>query len=124
MQTVRDLGQIVNATGKVGLIGVYFPEDPGGVDEHARRGEYIVPLGKLWEKGIEVGMGQTPVKRYNRYLRDMIIAGRAKPSFIVSHRLPLSQAPDAYAHFVNRGVGKGASYTKVVLKPELDRKAA
>jgi glutathione-independent formaldehyde dehydrogenase len=124
MQTVRELCRIVNPTGKIGLIGVYFPEDPGGVDENARKGRYMVPLGELWEKGIEVGMGQTPVKRYNRYLRDMIIAGRAKPSFIVSHRLPLSQAPDAYAHFVNRGLGKGASYTKVVLKPELDRKAA
>ena len=56
-------------------------------------------------------------------LRDLIIAGKAKPSFIVSHRLPLSRAPEAYAHFVMRGVGKGEEYTKVVLKPALDRAA-
>ena len=71
--------------------------------------------------GIE--MGQAPVKRYNAFLRDMIIHGRAKPSFIVSHRLPLSRAPEAYALFDERGVGKGKEYTKVVLKPAMDRAA-
>jgi hypothetical protein len=33
-------------------------------------------------------MGQTPVKNYSLVLRDLIIAGRAKPSFIVSRRIP------------------------------------
>ena len=122
MQTVRALCRLVNPTGSIGLIGVYFPEDPGGVDERAKQGEFNVPLGKLWEKGLHIGMGQTPVKRYNVYLRDMIITGRARPSFIVSHRLPLSKAPEAYAHFVERGLGKGQGYTKIVLKPEMDRK--
>jgi hypothetical protein len=42
----------------------------------------------------------------------------------VSHRLPLSKAPEAYAHFDKRGVGEGREWTKVVLKPELDRRAA
>ena len=122
VQTIRDLCRVVNPTGSIGLIGVYFAGDPGGADEHSRRGEYMVPLGQLWEHDISIGMGQTPVKRYIVYLRDMILAGRARPSFIVSQRLPLSKAPDAYAHFVNRGVGKGQAYTKVVLKPEMDRK--
>lgn len=63
------------------------------------------------------------MKQYNVYLRDMILSGRARPSFIVSHRLPLSKAPEAYARFDSRGVGEGREYTKVVLKPELDRKA-
>ena len=60
-------------------------------------------------------MGQAPVKRYNEYLRDLIIAGKAKPSFIVSHRLPLDAAPDAYKHFDARG----GEYTKVILKPDM-----
>jgi hypothetical protein len=67
---------VVNPTGSIGLIGVYFAGDPGGADEHSRRGEYMVPLGQLWE-----------------HLRDMILAGRARPSFIVSQGLPLSKAP-------------------------------
>ncbi len=123
MEVIRQLSKVVNPTGHIGIIGVYFPEDPGGVNEHAKKGEYLFPLGEIWDKGIGIEMGQAPVKRYNVYLRDMIIHGRAKPSFIVTQRLPLSRAPEAYAHFVHRGVGKGKDYTKVVLKPAMDRAA-
>ena len=51
-----------------------------------------------------------------RELRDMIIAGRAEPSFVVSQQLPLSSAPDAYARFDKREEG----YTKVLLQPGED----
>ncbi|HWE48854.1 MAG TPA: glutathione-independent formaldehyde dehydrogenase [Bryobacteraceae bacterium] len=118
-QTICDIAEIVNPTGSVGLIGVYFDEDPGGADKHAKKGEYIFPLGKLWRKGVSIGQGQAPVKKYNVYLRDLIIAGRAKPSFIVSHRLPLSSAPEAYHNFDKRGIGEAAAWTKVLLKPEM-----
>jgi hypothetical protein len=80
---------------------------PGGVDQHAKKGEFLFPLGALWNKGITIGQGQAPVKKYNVYLRDLILAGKAKPSFVVSHRLPLSRAVEAYAHFDQRGVGAG-----------------
>ena len=53
------------------------------------------------------------MKRYNRQLRDMIIEGGRKPSFVVSHELPLDQAPSAYEKFDKRVEG----YTKVVLHP-------
>jgi len=65
-------------------------------------------------------MGQAPVKNYNEFLRDMIIAGRAKPSQIISHRLPLESAPDAYRAFDQRG----GEYTKILLKPDLPASAA
>lgn len=119
MQTVRQIAELVNPTGSVGLIGVYFDEDPGGVDKHAKQGEFLFPLGKFWNNGISIGQGQAPVKRYNVYLRDLIIMGRAKPSFIVSHRLPLARAVEAYEHFDKRGVGTGKEWTKVLLKPGL-----
>jgi glutathione-independent formaldehyde dehydrogenase len=93
--------------------------DPGGVDKHAKKGEFLFPLGQFWNKGITIGQGQAPVKKYNVYLRDLIIAGKAKPSFIVSHRLPLAKAVEAYDHFDQRGVGKGKNWTKVLLKPGL-----
>jgi glutathione-independent formaldehyde dehydrogenase len=32
--------------------------------------------------------------RYNRHLRDLIITGRATPSFLVSHELPLDRAAE------------------------------
>lgn len=111
-QTIRQIAEVINPTGSVGLIGVYFDEDPGGVDKHAQKGEFLFPLGSFWNKGVTIGQGQAPVKKYNAYLRDLIIAGRANPSFIVSHRLPLSKAPEAYAHFDHRGVGEGQSWTK------------
>jgi glutathione-independent formaldehyde dehydrogenase len=44
----------------------------------------------------------------------MIIAGRARPSQIVSHRLPLSQAPAAFQKFDQRLDG----YIKVILDPQ------
>ena len=50
---------------------------------------------------------------YNRYLRDLIIAGIAKPSFVVSHNLPLQDAASAYDKFDKRIDG----YTKVLLHP-------
>ena len=58
-----------------------------------------------------MGTGQTPVKAYNRYLCELIHKGRAHPSFIVSHELPLEDAPGAYEHFDRRDMG----WTKVVL---------
>ena len=51
--------------------------------------------------------------RYNRILRDLIIAGRAKPSFIVSHEMSLDEAPQGYEHFDKREDG----WTKVLLHP-------
>ena len=103
----------VRATGALGIPGLYVPADPGGVDEQAKRGMLGIAFGKLFEKGLRLGTGQCNVKRYNRQLRDLIIAGRAKPSFVVSHELPLTDAPAAYEKFDKRIDG----YTKVVLHP-------
>ena len=105
--------QTVRATGALGVPGLYVPADPGGVDEQAKRGMLGIAFGKLFEKGLRLGTGQCNVKRYNRQLRDLIIAGRAKPSFVVSHELPLTEAPAAYEKFDKRIDG----YTKVVLHP-------
>jgi glutathione-independent formaldehyde dehydrogenase len=115
MQVFDDLIRLVDPTGKIGMVGVYMPKDPKGVDEKAKQGIFEIPWGQAFNKGLTIGMGQAPVKRYNEYLRDLIIAGKAKPSFIVSHRLPLDAAPDAYKRFDERG----SEYTKVILKPGL-----
>jgi len=64
----------------------------------------------------EVGAGVVSVMPGDRVsLRDLIIAGRAEPGFIVSKEVPLGGAPDAYAHFDMRQEG----YSKVVLIPQL-----
>ena len=110
---LNQLVQTVRPTGALGVPGLYVPSDPGGVDEHARQGLLLVAIGRLFEKGLRVGTGQANVKRYNRQLRDLITEGRARPSFVVSHELPLAQAPAAYQKFDQRVEG----YTKVILKP-------
>ncbi|WP_073952911.1 glutathione-independent formaldehyde dehydrogenase [Streptomyces kebangsaanensis] len=110
---LNQLIQTVRPTGMLGVPGLYVPSDPGAPDEQAKHGQLLVAIGKMFEKGLAMGTGQCNVKQYNRQLRDLIIAGRAKPSFVVSNELPLSDAPDAYQKFDKRIEG----YTKVVLHP-------
>ncbi|WP_326561327.1 glutathione-independent formaldehyde dehydrogenase [Micromonospora sp. NBC_01796] len=110
---LNNLVEIVRATGRIGVVGLYLPHDPGAPDEHSAHGELLFKVGKFFEKGQRMGTGQANVKAYNEQLRDLIIAGRATPSFVVSKRLPLDGAPDAYARFDRREDG----YSKVVLKP-------
>lgn len=104
---------VVNPTGTLGIPGLYVPSDPGGVDDNAKKGALSINFGKLFEKGLRLGTGQCNVKQYNAYLRDLIIAERANPSFVVSHTVPLNDAPDAYSKFDKRVEG----YTKVILNP-------
>jgi glutathione-independent formaldehyde dehydrogenase len=108
-----NLVKAVRATGGIGVVGVYMPEDPGASNDLAKQGRVAFEFGTLFTKGLSMGTGQAPVKRYNRELRDLIITGRAKPSFLVSHELPLEEAPDAYQRFDKREDG----WTKVVLHP-------
>ncbi|KDR69877.1 hypothetical protein GALMADRAFT_255730 [Galerina marginata CBS 339.88] len=105
--------RVVRPTGGLGIPGLYVPSDPGAPDSASAKGYISFPFGKLFEKGLTVGTGQCNVKTYNRYLRDLIIAGKAKPSFVVSHNLPLDQAAEAYDKFDRRVDG----YTKVLLHP-------
>lgn len=64
-------------------------------------------------QGLSLATGQCNVKAYNRYLRDMIVAGRAKPSFVISHEIGLDDAETAYKKFDKREDG----YTKVIIHP-------
>ena len=103
----------VRVTGRLGVIGVYVPQDRGAATEDAKDGRIGFDFGRLFQKGLSLGTGQCPVKRYNEQLRDLIIAGRATPSKIISHELPLAEAPGAYDKFDKRADG----YTKVILHP-------
>ena len=111
--TLNELIQSVRFTGGIGTVGVYVPQDPGAPDDLAKQGMALFDFGGFWFKGQHMGTGQCPVKRYNRHLRNLIAQNKVKPSWIVSHDLPLSQAPEAYKHFDAREEG----WTKVVLHP-------
>jgi glutathione-independent formaldehyde dehydrogenase len=111
--TLNELIQSVRFTGGIGTVGVYVPQDPGAPDDLAKHGMALFDFGGFWFKGQHMGTGQCPVKRYNRHLRSLIAQDKVKPSWIVSHDLPLSQAPEAYKRFDAREEG----WTKVVLHP-------
>ncbi|MCL9817174.1 glutathione-independent formaldehyde dehydrogenase [Natronocalculus amylovorans] len=110
---LNQLIQTVRPTGRLGIPGLYVPSDPGAPDEMSAQGRLGIDFGKLFEKGQKIGTGQCNVKRYNRYLRDMIISGEADPSWVVSHRVGLEEAPEMYEAFDNREEG----VTKVLLEP-------
>ena len=103
----------VRTTGGIGVVGVYLPQDPGAATEGAREGRIGFGYGTFFQKGQRMGTGQCPVKRYNEQLRDLIIAGRAHPSWLVSHEVSLTGAPAAYEKSDQRADG----YTKVLLHP-------
>ncbi len=110
---LNNLIRSVKPTGELGIPGLYVPEDPGAPDEMAAQGRLGIDFGLLFEKGQALATGQCNVKQYNRQLRDLIIEGRADPSWVVSHRVKLENAPEMYRKFDNREEG----VTKVLLEP-------
>jgi glutathione-independent formaldehyde dehydrogenase len=101
-QVLLDLARLINPTGSLGIIGVYLEQDPRASNEMEKAGYLTMPWGTLWSKGITLKTGQTPVKEFHIFLRNLIIAGRAKPSFIVTDRIPIDEAPQAYREFDKR----------------------
>jgi threonine dehydrogenase-like Zn-dependent dehydrogenase len=94
--TMNNLVKSVRATGAIGVVGVFVPEDPKSPDKIMRQGQIAFDIGAYFTKGLRIGSGQANVKAYNRRLRDLIAAGKARPSFVVSHEVSLDEAPDAY----------------------------
>jgi glutathione-independent formaldehyde dehydrogenase len=115
--TMNSLVETVKPTGSIGVVGVFVPEDPGAKDKLAKQGQLAFDFGKFWFKGQRVATGQANVKAYNRKLCSLIHAGKANPSLIISHELPLDEAPKAYESFDQRENG----WTKVVLKPAMKK---
>jgi threonine dehydrogenase-like Zn-dependent dehydrogenase len=87
--------------GRISMPGVYG----GFVDKF--------PLGALMEKGLSLKTGQTHVQRYGADLLKMILDGELDTTFLISHRLPLEEAPTGYKHFKE----DANEWTKVVLNP-------
>jgi threonine dehydrogenase-like Zn-dependent dehydrogenase len=72
-----------------------------------------MPFGAAFGKGLTFKMGQTHVMKYLRPLLARIERGEIDPSFVITHRLPLDEAPAAYRLFRD----KRDECIKVVLKP-------
>jgi len=72
-----------------------------------------IPIGALMNKGLTVKTGQTHVQKYAPRLLDLIQSGAIDPSFVVTHRIPLSEAPEGYRIFNEKKDGA----VKIVLDP-------
>ena len=87
--------------GTVSIPGVYG----GFVDK--------IPLGAIVNKALTLRSGQTHVQKYLQPLLDRIQQGEIDPSYVISHRMSIDDAPKGYKMFRN----KEDNCTKVVLKP-------
>ena len=67
-------------------------------------GGYVdkIPFGAVMNRSLTIKTGQTHVHRYLQPLLGRIEAGELDPSFIITHRLDLTDAPEAYAMFANK----------------------
>jgi threonine dehydrogenase-like Zn-dependent dehydrogenase len=72
-----------------------------------------IPMGAFMNKGLTMKSGQTHMQRYLAPLLRKIEAGEIDPSFVITHRIPLSEAPEAYKMFRDKKDG----CIKVVIKP-------
>jgi threonine dehydrogenase-like Zn-dependent dehydrogenase len=99
--TLREAILCCRKGGTVSIPGVYigFPDK--------------IPMGAAMNKGLTFKMGQTHVQRYTKPLLEKIQSGVIDPSFVITHKLPLKEAPRAYKTFRDKKDG----CIKVVLKP-------
>ncbi|TVR68130.1 MAG: glutathione-dependent formaldehyde dehydrogenase [Sphaerobacteraceae bacterium] len=98
---LRQAIQACRKGGTVSIPGVY-----GGIVDK-------IPMGAAFNKGLTFKMGQTHMHSYMEPLLKRVQEDEIDPSFIISHRLDLDDAPMGYDIFLN----KQDECTKVVLKP-------
>ena len=99
MSAVDTAIQCVRGGGTISMVGV-----PSAVI-----GDF--PYLQMWMRSLTFRAGWCNVQAYMRPLLDLIAAGRLKPDAIISHRMKLDQAEEAYRMF------NAHEATKIVLKP-------
>jgi threonine dehydrogenase-like Zn-dependent dehydrogenase len=93
LHVLREIITCCRKGGSLSVPGVYF----GFLDK--------VPYGAFVGKGLTMKSGQTHVQRYLQPLLEKIEKGEIDPSFIITHRIPLSDAPEAYKTFRDKKDG-------------------
>jgi len=101
IQVLKNCISAVRRGGFVSVVGVYgIPYD-------------AYPLGQIFDKGIKMAFGQAPVQKYIDELMRLLDEKKIRLDDIITHRLPLSDAPYGYEIFCE----KKDRCVKVVLKP-------
>ena len=104
---LRQAIQAVRKAGTLSIPGVY-----GGLLDK-------VPFGAAFGKGITMKMGQTHMHKYMKPLLERIEKGQIDPTYIISHRITLDEAPDMYKVWRD----KKEHVTKIVIDPRATRAA-
>ena len=76
--------------GTVSVLGVY-----GGLIDK-------FPMGTVMNRSLTIRSGQCHVHRYMRPLLERIMKGEIDPTMVITHRLPLKDAPKAYEMFLKK----------------------
>lgn len=97
---LRQAIQACRKGGTVSIPGVYG----GFIDK--------MPIGAAFAKGLTLKLGQTHVRKYMAALLEHILRGDLDPSFLITHRIKIEDAPEAYKTFLE----KKDSCVKVVIK--------
>jgi threonine dehydrogenase-like Zn-dependent dehydrogenase len=98
------LREAIHACRKGGVISI--PGVYGGIIHN-------VPMGAAFAKGLTFKMGQTHMHRYLEPLLERVQAGDIDPTFVITHTMPLDDAPHGYRIFRD----KQDECIKIVLKP-------
>jgi threonine dehydrogenase-like Zn-dependent dehydrogenase len=64
-----------------------------------------IPFGAAMNKGLTLKMGQTHVQKYLPSLLQKVEAGEIDPSFVITHRIKLADAPEIYKTFRDKKDG-------------------
>lgn len=101
---LRQAIQAIRKGGTLSIPGVY-----GGVLDK-------VNFGAAFGKGIHMNMGQTHMHKYMAPLLKFVEEGKIDPSFLISHRIGIEQAPEMYKVWRD----KQDQVTKIVIDPWVD----
>jgi threonine dehydrogenase-like Zn-dependent dehydrogenase len=104
---LREMMYVCRPAGTLSVPGVY-----GGLLEK-------IPYGAAMNKGLTIRTGQTHVNRWTDDLLHRIEEGQIDPSFVITHKVPLSDGPEYYRTFRDKEDG----CIKVVLKPGMESSA-
>jgi S-(hydroxymethyl)glutathione dehydrogenase/alcohol dehydrogenase len=105
MKVIEMCTEAVRRSGTISVVGVYAsPYDN-------------FPIHRIFDKGLIMQFGQAQTHVYIDQCFEMVRSGKVVLDDIITHRLPLSKAAEAYDMFKH----KTDDCVKVILKPEMDR---
>ena len=87
IHALRQMVRVCRKGGTLSLAGVY-----GGIADK-------FPIGAIFGKALQLRCGQTHMQRYLSPLLERIQKKEIDPSFVITHRFPLTQAKEAYELF-------------------------